>query len=1040
MRSALFLVVVGALTVLLQGGPPPASAQAEVSELRDRVAALRAQRPPGVPAGSLTSLDYSLDVSERIERQFETQSLAWRARVERYLASAEAGRDPYVEQGGRITNRGYDSPISTVRQGYAVYLPPNYDPTRAYPLLVMLHGGSSNGNLFLGVVLGNNMDWLTYDDHLWDEYTPRWSPDWIVVAPDGFGQVLWRWMGEADILAVVDDVRRHYHVDEDRVVLGGLSNGGLGSYAVGLRHAWRFSMVTAIAGAPSWLQYTGGSPTREETATLRSWSGMHLAENSVNTDFRFYHGSRDPGPMRPAFVREMEEHMRGLGLEPNVRWYDFGHDLLYLVHRHGRVYPEMARVTRNRRPAEVRVVTGDYRANRQHWVTVTRIEEYPDLARVVARASEGAIEVQTANTLELTLDLRDAPVGATSTLRLEVDGAQVYAGGRGALGHLVRMHRDEGGHWRLGHLPAASGLEKVPGLSGPLTDPYRDGMIHVYGTQLADQTDGLRDAARRGARGWPLWLWNHQQRVVADTEVTDEMMRSSHLVLYGTPGANAVLERVASRLPIRVTTEGIVVGAQRVEGSGLGTRFVYPNPEAPGRYLIVQAGATVAAVARGHNLPDFLPDWVVYDERSTQRRARLISGGNGQIAMGYFDRFWRVREGPRPATVPERPRSPIGPVHPSGDRLRSRPRLRPLAEGTLAGDRGTFFEGGDDGPMPLLDAATPEWAVPDAAATSESTGQTEEDPARADASAPAAEPATTAADENVTPVLTAREQRIERARAARALRRQRARILGVPVSFRIPPQVLQQDPPITLPIADPPAAPRRSTRFAAPAQDPAGAVAREIAELVPTFLNFRGIVPGATWTTDAAATWRIEREARCLSRLRRLGVSATPFRGDEIVTPVPTPVEIHGSIGDVEVRTVRPGERVVVACELAARLPAFARVLRAHGVRAMSVLSAYRPGPRQSFHTLGLALDVASFETDDGVVIAGVPDYVVAPDHGTAAAPSPEGTAARTLLAIACELAEGHTFSSVLTPNYNDGHRNHFHIDARPDDPRFYVR
>ncbi len=47
------------------------------------------------------------------------------------------------------------------------------------------------------------MNWREYDLHLWDEYPPRWTPDWIVVAPDGFGQVLWRWMGEADILFVL---------------------------------------------------------------------------------------------------------------------------------------------------------------------------------------------------------------------------------------------------------------------------------------------------------------------------------------------------------------------------------------------------------------------------------------------------------------------------------------------------------------------------------------------------------------------------------------------------------------------------------------------------------------------------------------------------------------------------------------------------------------------------------------------------------------------------------------------------------------------
>ncbi len=981
--TVLLSLVVGLLA------PRAGLAQPSIATLRDEVQALRDARPEGVSEGALVSLDYSLDVASRIERNFVPQSAAWRARVARYLERARAGRDPYLEQGGQITNRGYVSPLSSIRQGYAIYLPPGYDPSRTYPLLVMLHGGSSNGNLFLGVVLGNNMDWLTYDQHLWDEYTPRWSPDWIVVAPDGFGQVLWRWMGEADVLAVIDDVQRHYSVDADRVVLGGLSNGGLGAYALGIRQAWRFSMVQAIAGAPSWLQYTGGTPTREETLAMTAWSGMDLIENSVNTDFRFYHGTRDPGPMRPAYVQALEQRMRAIGLQPNVRWFDFGHDLLYLVHRHGRVYPEMAAVRRDLRPREVRVVTGDYRASRQHWVSVSRIERYPALARVVARASDGAIDVETNNTLELALDLRDAPIGDTTTLRVVVDGADVYAGPRAPLGHVARLHREEDGRWQLGRLAATGALEKVPGVSGPLTDAYYGAMIHVYGTLNAEQTEGLRQAAQRGARGWPLWLWNYQQRVVADVDVTDDMMQSAHLVLYGTPGSNALIERFADRLPIHVESNAIVVGARRIGGEELGVRFIHPNPDAPTRYVVVQAGTTVASVLRGHNLPDFLPDWVVYDQRTAARRARLISGRNAQRAMGYFDRFWRVADDDAVplATQALEPTSVEGALL-AGPRLAA----SPAASTPLAGDRGGVFDGADEGPSD------------------------------ADAGA-----ITLAAS---SPAPSAEEL---------ALRRERARILGVPLSYRIPPPVLRQSPPITLPITDPPPTPPPPTRFSARASDPAGVVARQIATLVPTFLNFRAIVPGASWTTDPSAVWQIEDERACLRRVREASITTRRF-AEPLTTPVATPLIVSGTIDGVELRTVRPHEQIVVSCELAARLPRLAAALRAHGVRALSVLSAYRPRPTQSFHTLGLALDVASFELDDGTALSVQDDFVETPDHRTCEAPPPSEPRARALLEIACAIAATHAFSSVLTPNYNDGHRNHFHLDARPDDPRLYVR
>jgi len=49
------------------------------------------------------------------------------------------------------------------------------------------------------------MNWKEYDKHLWDDFSPKWSPDWIVVAPDGFGQVMWRFMGDQDVLDVIAD-------------------------------------------------------------------------------------------------------------------------------------------------------------------------------------------------------------------------------------------------------------------------------------------------------------------------------------------------------------------------------------------------------------------------------------------------------------------------------------------------------------------------------------------------------------------------------------------------------------------------------------------------------------------------------------------------------------------------------------------------------------------------------------------------------------------------------------------------------------------
>lgn len=886
-------------------------AQPETSDLRSRLQTLRAHRPEAVPEGSLEGIAYVLDIADRIDTRFATQAASWRRRAQQYLTAAEAGRDPYVEAKGQITNRGYISQLSTIRQGYGVYIPPDYDPHKSYPLMIVLHGGSSNGNLFLGVVLGNNMDWLTYNRHLWDDYTPRFTPDWIVVAPDGFGQVLWRWMGEQDVLDVIADVQRNYNVDANHIVLGGLSNGGVGAHNIGMRHAWRFSTVMAMAGAPSWLDYTGGRPLDEEQTLMRVLSGRELSENAFNTDYRIYHGRTDTGPMRPVFITNYENLLVANQIPHRMTWFNLGHDILYACHRHGEIYNTLSSIVRNPTPRDVHVVTGDYRANRQHWLSITRISTYPELARAHGVIDENnKLEITTSNAEELELDLRTIPFGSTAEMRVVVDGNEVYRGPHERLADALRIARTNG-HWALGFLHD-EGLAKKPGLSGPITDAYFGPMIHVYGTANASHTEALRKAAERGSRGWPLWLWNFQQRVVADSEVTDEMMRSAHLVLYGSPGDNSVLERVRAQLPLRVTNAGIALGGQEFTGRDLGAKFIYPNPLAPERYLIVQTGTSVSAVSAGYNLPDFVPDYVVFDAANLRSRARLVSSKR-PLALGFFDSHWRL---------------------PS--------------------------EGGDD--------------IVEAPGVLRHNG---------------------------------REVRMTRA----------------PIAS-------------TLPIPEAPPAPTGEPAFP-PQSDPAGRVARQMSRLIQTFPNYRATVPGGTWTVDESARWSVRSEHECLDALAREGIHATlaPPRS----TPVAVPVQITGPIHGVRLHSTHPDRPIELACEMALRLADIADVAKQHGVVAMAIMSTYRDHPKVSFHSLGLAIDIPRFLTRDGDLLVSR-DFQVTPNTPTCQGPEPTDERARTIRAIACELAASHRFSSVLTPNYNEGHRDHFHFDARPFDPRIFVR
>lgn len=241
----------------------------------------------------------------------------------------------------------------------------------------------------------------------------------------------------------------------------------------------------------------------------------------------------------------------------------------------------------------------------------------------------------------------------------------------------------------------------------------------------------------------------------------------------------------------------------------------------------------------------------------------------------------------------------------------------------------------------------------------------------------------------------------------------------------MPPPITTLSPSASSSVRDAvPPVPPPPTAFVPAADTQEGRAARRIAATVARMPNMRGRIPG-TWTTDPTHAWSVRRADDVLSSLDRRGVSY-----ERAVAPsplVPVPVRIGGSIGTVgglRVAHSHSGAPIVVSAELADRIAEAAPVLRALGVAGINVGSAYRGTPWTSFHTMGMGLDIGSFVMADGRVLNVLRDFRSSPE----------------LQSIARALADSHLFSTVLTPSYNEGHHDHFHLDIRPDDPRFYFR
>lgn len=177
----------------------------------------------------------------------------------------------------------------------------------------------------------------------------------------------------------------------------------------------------------------------------------------------------------------------------------------------------------------------------------------------------------------------------------------------------------------------------------------------------------------------------------------------------------------------------------------------------------------------------------------------------------------------------------------------------------------------------------------------------------------------------------------------------------------------------------------------------------------------------------------------CLDHLAAIGV---PFKKAK-KSGISIAVEITGPVGGVTF--VHDEDALVIDCSLAVSLAEAGRYLTALGVDRAGYSSAYskrnvRGTNRPSKHSYGLAIDVHSFTGPSIGTLRVDRDFEQGLGDAVDCIGSPltEGGA---LLEIAkCQLVHSGLFHLVLTPDYDDAHHNHYHLEARPWADRLAIR
>lgn len=209
----------------------------------------------------------------------------------------------------------------------------------------------------------------------------------------------------------------------------------------------------------------------------------------------------------------------------------------------------------------------------------------------------------------------------------------------------------------------------------------------------------------------------------------------------------------------------------------------------------------------------------------------------------------------------------------------------------------------------------------------------------------------------------------------------------------------------------------------------------------------------ADWESMPATKYGALDRAGCHNEAKARGVG---FDEVEEAAGVLIPVRLTGPLNGVSYHTELPQKDrasspyEVFDCRLVLALHDFSAILTPRGIDEAYIFSAWRPpgkdwpsGKEATRHPGGLAVDIrllkkttASNGTDDLVVAR---DWTPARDEppcGTAplgtANIAPDTEDAREIRAIYCAAASARIFNSMLGPNYDKAHENHFHLEITP--------
>ncbi|MDC0275901.1 prolyl oligopeptidase family serine peptidase [Verrucomicrobiales bacterium] len=610
--------------------------EARLSDYEDRLYELAGEPFEGDVAVFAKAVRFALRNNEFYsEKEFSLPAKMLDLADARYEERAkEEPTASWRDQRGMLV-RGYRSSIDDSVQPYGLEIPEKLDLSKPVPLLVWLHGrGDKTTDLhFINRCLGKSQ---ALGGKIADQQNA------IIVHAFGRHCVGFKYAGEIDVLEVIDAVKAEYPIDPNKVALAGFSMGGAGAWHVGAHYRDQFCAVHAGAGFAETKFYNKLTPENlpvDYVQTLWSlYDVPNYTRNFFNGPVLAYSGEDDKQKqaadlMAEAFEAEGEtlKHIIGPGM--GHRYHDDSAKEIWAW-----LNDIWDKGGRDPFPKKIELQTATLRYGKMFWFTATGLEKHWEDSRASATWDEAAkkISVASKNITAFRIDAsKTVDLGA---YELEIDGQKLKSESPGFSITSLFAHRSADGTWAWGEI---AGLTKTRHLQGPIDDAFLSKFIVVPPDSVDknEKFDAWIDFEMNHFKNRWIELMRGEYAFENSGALDSLDVSESNLVLWGTPSTNLMIAEIIDQLPIEWTDETLKIGGQTFDPKTHVPSFIYPNPVAPNRYIVINSGLTFR---EGHDRTNSLqnpklPDWAV---TNFETNPNDLTAGE-VVATGFFSETWK---------------------------------------------------------------------------------------------------------------------------------------------------------------------------------------------------------------------------------------------------------------------------------------------------------------------------------------------------------------------------------------------------------------